>query len=163
MADKVSLRSHCRGLLRYCTQVTARQYLFAVVYSFTFSRLSSVTHTAFYFKPFTHFLYRHEARLYHRGWRLRLSETLRDIRNSLKCSFNKYLKRQLIKITARLIQDKHAWEWHDEPMNSSSGSHRKTPTTYLCPAHSRIPLPDEVSYKSRRSRRLSRNKKFHQR
>jgi len=67
MADKVSLRSHCRGLLRYCTQVTARQYLFAVVYSFTFSRLSSVTHTAFYFKPFTHFLYRHEARLYHRG------------------------------------------------------------------------------------------------
>lgn len=39
MADKVSLRLHRRSLLRYCTQVTARQYLFAVVRSLTFSRL----------------------------------------------------------------------------------------------------------------------------
>lgn len=38
MADKVSLRPHCRGLLRYCTQVTVQQYLFAVVYTLTFSR-----------------------------------------------------------------------------------------------------------------------------
>jgi len=41
MADKVSLRPHCRGLLRYCTQVTVQQYLFAVVYSLTFSRNDS--------------------------------------------------------------------------------------------------------------------------
>lgn len=41
MADKVSLRPHRRGLLRYCTQVTVQQYLFAVVYSLTFSRNDS--------------------------------------------------------------------------------------------------------------------------
>lgn len=66
MADKVSLRPHRRGLLRYCTQVTVQQYLFAVVYSLTFSRLSGTTHATLYFKPFTHFLYRHEPRLYRR-------------------------------------------------------------------------------------------------
>jgi len=41
MADKVSLRPHYRGLLRYCIQVTVQQYLFAVVYSFTFSQSDS--------------------------------------------------------------------------------------------------------------------------
>lgn len=98
MADKVSLRPHCRGLLRYCTQVTAQQYLFPPSYTLLHSPVCSGERLMPRFILSRLHISFIGMGLVYISPRLILPAP-RDIRNSLEYSFNKYLKRQLIKIT----------------------------------------------------------------